>query len=127
MGGEDCGSMAFIIAGDIEYTERVKMHGVDEQDDPCVIIRPPYWLAEPVLWVKWTHVGFAGTLSGCELGLIDSRKFQWAFAKEAFVRKYAELFHGYLCSNLHIINDVWVDKGELQNIAFRAQAWQENS
>jgi len=82
------------------------------------------WMCEPVLWVKWKHVGQVVAKEHTELFALVASRFHHIIEQnvgEAWsVVRYAKLFAERLRSLHHAINDVWADFDVLQEMAQEA-------
>jgi len=123
--GADADKMYFITMGIMEYQHMSLMREEDHE------LKEKQWVAEPVLWMKWTHFGTLLARTACEiieLGAAEFRKI--ALASEpsaAFFTEYARLFVDHLVESDNWATDVWMDEEDLEDLVRKASGEEEET
>ncbi|CAE8657697.1 unnamed protein product [Polarella glacialis] len=103
--GQVAESMYFLSSGAMVYRR---------DDEPSARVSPGQWLAEPALWITWTHVGHASsTGKNCELVSLDCKTAIWILSQDSSIisgaRRYAKTFAAYFDKQSDRLSDVWAD------------------
>jgi len=89
--------MHLVVSGAIEYIRRMdELVGVDAhavKDD---------WLCEPILWVRWMHLGVAKAMMPTDMVCVRSDSFidgvKMDSQTSSLVRRYAQRYAEHLCN-----------------------------
>lgn len=102
----------------------------DQQDThatmPAACVQSGTWICEPILWVKWKHVGQLVANTRAELVTLKAAKFHEVMEENIHARKYALRFWKYF-SEHEIISDLFVDEEMLEDLVIEAERDAEES
>eukprot|EP00747_Dinoflagellata_sp_TGD_P059220 gnl/TRDRNA2_/TRDRNA2_151472_c0_seq1.p1 gnl/TRDRNA2_/TRDRNA2_151472_c0~~gnl/TRDRNA2_/TRDRNA2_151472_c0_seq1.p1 ORF type:complete len:357 (+),score=29.78 gnl/TRDRNA2_/TRDRNA2_151472_c0_seq1:84-1154(+) len=94
-GGDEARSMFFIRSGDVCY----ELSNGNVLEPP---VQPGEWIAEPVLWTLWRHLGTLWASSLCDMLTVDPKKFGEVMCYHPrpwyFARHYADQFLTFINS-----------------------------
>mmetsp|Transcript_70575 Transcript_70575/g.204536 ORF Transcript_70575/g.204536 Transcript_70575/m.204536 type:complete len:1547 (-) Transcript_70575:129-4769(-) len=133
--GEDAKQMYFVVSGYVTYQagdgigigkglwsssgvdQRPLLH-TEDLDAAGLCLSKGNWLCEPVLWLRWVHVGSAVAKMQSELVILQAEKFQQTMQDSLpQARRYARRYLNYANIHREVMNDVFVDLSSLRSMA----------